>query len=73
MIGIIISMFSVTAITPHFLNLNAFHGVSRRQHENFAEFPKEKCKELLRKSSVFALQDVLFVAIPVDIDSYFVF
>ncbi len=36
------SMFSLIAVTSHFLNLNALHGLTRRQHENHTEFSEEK-------------------------------
>lgn len=71
--GIIISMFSVIAVTPHFLDLDTFHGVSRRQHQNLTEFSEKKCHEFPWKSTVFALQDVLLMTISVDIDFDFVF
>jgi shikimate kinase len=74
LIGIISSMFSFIAVTPHFLDLDALHGFTRRQHENLAEFSEEKGEQLFRNAPVFALQDFLLMSVPVgDIDFTFVF
>ena len=74
MIGIISSMFSFIAVTPHFLDLDALHGFTWRQHENLAKFSEEKGEQPFRNAPVFALQDfLLFAAFVGDIDSYFVF
>ena len=66
--------FSLIAVTPHFLDLDALHGLTRRQHENLAKFSEDKGEQPFRNAHVFTLQDFLLVAAFVgDIDSYFVF
>ena len=67
-------MFSFIALTPHFLDLDALHGFTRRQHEDFAKFSEEKGEQPFRNAPVFALQDFLLMSVSVgDIDFDFVF
>ena len=74
LIDIISSIFSIIALTPHFLDFNALHAFTGCQHKYFTKLSEKKGKQSLRNVSVFALQDFLLMSVTVcNIDFYFVF